>query len=69
MNQPYIDEHFHLRMTQKYIVEHNFTYWDEKITTPPGLYIFGYLFAILFKKFEFLTFKDEQITKLRHLNR
>ena len=35
--QPYMDEEFHARQTQLYC-DGNFTYWDPKITTPPGLY-------------------------------
>lgn len=40
---PFIDELFHLRQCQKYC-SYDFFSWDNKITTPPGLYLlaFGY---------------------------
>lgn len=34
---PYMDEIFHVPQAQKYCSA-NFTHWDPKITTPPGLY-------------------------------
>ncbi|XP_064472068.1 putative Dol-P-Glc:Glc(2)Man(9)GlcNAc(2)-PP-Dol alpha-1,2-glucosyltransferase [Ornithodoros turicata] len=34
----YMDEEFHIPQAQAYC-EHNFTHWDSKITTPPGLYL------------------------------
>lgn len=37
---PFIDEYFHLRQCATYCA-HRFTEWDNKITTPPGLYILG----------------------------
>lgn len=37
---PFIDEYFHLRQCQKYCA-HDFVSWDNKITTPPGLYLLG----------------------------
>jgi len=38
--KPYMDEIFHIPATQRYC-EGNYTYWDPKITTLPGLYIFS----------------------------
>lgn len=38
--EPYMDEIFHIPATQRYC-EGNFTYWDPKITTLPGLYLFS----------------------------
>jgi len=35
---PYMDEVFHIRQTQQYC-QGNFDIWDDKITTPPGLYL------------------------------
>ncbi|XP_076369992.1 alpha-1,2-glucosyltransferase Alg10 [Tachypleus tridentatus] len=35
---PYMDEIFHIPQTQSYC-KGNFTKWDPKITTPPGLYL------------------------------
>jgi len=37
---PLIDEIFHVPQAQKYCA-HEFRYWDSKITTPPGLYLFS----------------------------
>jgi hypothetical protein len=36
---PYMDEIFHIRQTQQYCLHGNWTHWDEKITTLPGLYV------------------------------
>src|SRR5690349_21489352 len=36
---PYMDEIFHVRQTQEYCLKGNWTHWDEKITTLPGLYV------------------------------
>ena len=38
---PYLDEVFHVGQAQKYWA-HNWKYWDQKITTPPGLYLWSY---------------------------
>ena len=40
VNYPFIDEIFHLRQCQTYC-DGNFSHWDDKITTPPGLYWLG----------------------------
>ena len=37
-----LDEIFHIPAAQRYC-DGNFSYWDPKITTPPGLYIFSSL--------------------------
>ena len=34
-DEPYMDEVFHIPQAQKYF-NGNFSYWDPKITTPPG---------------------------------
>lgn len=39
--EPYMDEAFHVRQAQAYWA-HNWTQWDPKITTPPGLYLWSY---------------------------
>jgi len=39
--QPYMDEIFHIPQAQAYCAG-NFTQWDPKITTLPGLYLFSY---------------------------
>lgn len=40
VTKPFIDEIFHLRQCSVYCA-HKFTEWDNKITTPPGLYLLG----------------------------
>lgn len=42
VKQPYMDEIFHIPQAQKYC-QHNYTYYDPKLTTPPGLYIISYM--------------------------
>ncbi|XP_067127075.1 dol-P-Glc:Glc(2)Man(9)GlcNAc(2)-PP-Dol alpha-1,2-glucosyltransferase [Centruroides vittatus] len=37
-NSPYMDEIFHVKQAEKYC-DGNFSEWDDKITTPPGLYL------------------------------
>eukprot|EP00756_Hemistasia_phaeocysticola_P024823 Hpha_TRINITY_DN15973_c0_g2::TRINITY_DN15973_c0_g2_i1::g.74572::m.74572/K03850/ALG10; alpha-1,2-glucosyltransferase len=37
---PYMDEEFHYRQTKTYLAG-NWSEWDPKITTPPGLYLAG----------------------------
>ena len=69
VQETYIDEYFHLGMTQKYLVEQNFTYWDPKITTPPGLYFLGYSFGKLIEQLIPVDFEGPQIYYLRFLNR
>ncbi|KAK4231016.1 DIE2/ALG10 family-domain-containing protein [Podospora fimiseda] len=38
--EPYLDEVFHIPQAQAYC-EGNYGHWDDKITTPPGLYLFS----------------------------
>ena len=38
--EPYMDEIFHIPQAQRYC-DGNFTQWDNKITTLPGLYLFS----------------------------
>ncbi|KAJ5618232.1 Dol-P-Glc:Glc(2)Man(9)GlcNAc(2)-PP-Dol alpha-1-2-glucosyltransferase [Penicillium herquei] len=40
--EPYLDEVFHVPQAQAYW-RHEWTHWDPKITTPPGLYLWSYL--------------------------
>lgn len=40
VRKPFIDELFHLRQAAVYC-KHDFFHWDDKITTPPGLYALG----------------------------
>lgn len=42
IKQPYMDEIFHVPQTQRYC-QGNITYYDPKLTTPPGLYLITYL--------------------------
>lgn len=44
LTHPYIDEIFHIRQCQAYC-HSKFSQWDSKITTPPGLYILGTIYA------------------------
>ncbi|KAI5960993.1 ALG10 [Candida pseudojiufengensis] len=44
IKQPFIDEIFHLRQCQTYC-KYNFKNWDNKITTPPGLYMLGFIYS------------------------
>lgn len=46
VTEPYVDEIFHFPQTVRYC-QGDFTYWDDKITTPPGLYILGYVYSKL----------------------
>ena len=36
VDQPYMDEPFHVDMARHYH-EGNYYYWNDKVTTPPGL--------------------------------
>lgn len=40
--EPYLDEVFHIPQAQAYWA-HQWTHWDPKLTTPPGLYLWSYL--------------------------
>jgi alpha-1,2-glucosyltransferase len=40
-----MDEIFHIRQTQTYCIQGNWSHWDEKITTLPGLYALATGFA------------------------
>ncbi|ORY58131.1 DIE2/ALG10 family-domain-containing protein [Pseudomassariella vexata] len=42
--EPYLDEFFHIPQAQAYC-EGKYLEWDDKITTPPGLYIFSIIWA------------------------
>ncbi|KAL4762001.1 dolichyl-P-Glc:Glc(2)Man(9)GlcNAc(2)-PP-dolichol alpha-1,2- glucosyltransferase [Aspergillus foveolatus] len=44
--EPYLDEAFHIPQAQAYW-SHQWTQWDPKITTPPGLYLFSYAVCAL----------------------
>lgn len=44
VTEPFIDEFFHLRQCQKYC-HYDFFSWDNKITTPPGLYLLAFAYA------------------------
>ena len=47
--EPYMDEVFHIPQARRYCAG-NFTQWDSKITTLPGLYVFSFgLLDPLFK--------------------
>ncbi|KAK6334024.1 glucosyltransferase [Orbilia brochopaga] len=42
--EPYLDEVFHIPQAQRYCLMH-FKDWDDKITTPPGLYLLSYVYV------------------------
>ncbi|QPG77067.1 hypothetical protein FOA43_004465 [Brettanomyces nanus] len=44
VNYPFIDEIFHVRQAQAFC-EGDWSYWDPKITTPPGLYFLAALYS------------------------
>ncbi|KAL2177808.1 glycosyltransferase family 59 protein [Thermothelomyces heterothallicus CBS 202.75] len=48
--EPYLDEVFHIPQAQKYCAGH-FRDWDDKITTPPGLY----LLSVAYHRFRLLS--------------
>ncbi|KHN98985.1 glycosyltransferase family 59 protein [Metarhizium album ARSEF 1941] len=47
VSEPYLDEVFHIPQAQKYC-EGKFLDWDDKITTPPGLYLFSIVLQRIF---------------------
>lgn len=49
VNHEFIDEEFHVKQCQDYC-NNNFFKWNNKITTPPGLYIIGWISAFLIDK-------------------
>ncbi|KAK3673711.1 glucosyltransferase [Recurvomyces mirabilis] len=46
VQEPYLDEVFHVRQAQHYC-NGRFDIWDPKITTPPGLYLLSYLGSLV----------------------
>lgn len=71
VKEPFIDEIFHLRQCQTYCAL-KFDEWDNKITTPPGLYVLGLIYARAIKYISFtsesLTSVCENINLLRSVN-
>ncbi|KEY68113.1 hypothetical protein S7711_05522 [Stachybotrys chartarum IBT 7711] len=47
--EPYLDEFFHIPQAQKYC-QGSFEEWDDKITTPPGLYILSIILPGIVRK-------------------
>lgn len=62
---PFIDEIFHLRQCAAYCA-HHFNVWDNKITTPPGLYLIGTWYHHILKALGFSN--SCGATALRSLN-
>lgn len=60
VKDPFIDEIFHLRQCQTYCAL-RFDIWDHKITTPPGLYILGMVYAEVVKR---ITFTSESLVSV-----
>eukprot|EP00958_Prasinococcus_capsulatus_P026520 scaffold4851_cov428-Prasinococcus_capsulatus_cf.AAC.20 len=42
---PYMDEVFHVPQAQQYCLNSNFHAYDQKLTTPPGLYLLHYAYS------------------------
>ena len=51
---PYMDEIFHIPQAQNYCT-YNFSHWDNKLTTPPGLYISSLILFLPISLFTALT--------------
>ncbi|KAI5948695.1 ALG10 [Candida theae] len=67
VTQPFIDEIFHLRQCQTYCA-YKFDQWDNKITTPPGLYILGFVYSKLIEVITGLPKLCQDFNVLRSLN-
>ncbi|CUM57331.1 unnamed protein product [Debaryomyces fabryi] len=71
VKDPFIDEIFHLRQCQTYC-SFRFDIWDHKITTPPGLYVLGMVYAEVVRMITFtsesLVSVCENINVLRSVN-
>lgn len=63
----YLDEVFHIPQAQEYC-KGNFHSWDPKITTPPGLYIIGYIHSNIFRLFNSDSETFCSVKTLRHAN-
>ncbi|KAH3685339.1 hypothetical protein WICPIJ_003691 [Wickerhamomyces pijperi] len=61
----FIDEIFHISMTERYI-QGDWAYWDPKITTPPGLYYLGFIWSQIGRIVPFV--KSDGLIWLRLLN-
>lgn len=67
VTEPFIDEIFHIPQTLQYIQKGDFKTWDNKITTPPGLYYIGYIFSKVISLLH-LPVDASSITVLRLVN-
>ena len=45
VQQPYMDELFHIPQSQQYCQRDHFADYDPKLTTPPGLYLVNYVYT------------------------
>ncbi|KAI7688744.1 Putative Dol-P-Glc:Glc(2)Man(9)GlcNAc(2)-PP-Dol alpha-1, 2-glucosyltransferase, partial [Sarcoptes scabiei] len=63
----FIDEQFHWNQTKAYCGG-NFFEWNEKITTPPGLYLISYVFSKLISLLGFDADRCESLNLLRSIN-
>ncbi|CCD24564.1 dolichyl-P-Glc:Glc(2)Man(9)GlcNAc(2)-PP-dolichol alpha-1,2- glucosyltransferase NDAI_0D02500 [Naumovozyma dairenensis CBS 421] len=63
----FIDEKFHINQTLTYLNGH-WTQWDPKITTPPGLYILGWLNYKIVHIIPFIKSWFSDLTTLRLTN-
>ncbi|KND91847.1 Dol-P-Glc:Glc(2)Man(9)GlcNAc(2)-PP-Dol alpha-1,2-glucosyltransferase [Tolypocladium ophioglossoides CBS 100239] len=65
--EPYLDEVFHIPQAQKYC-QGRFREWDDKITTPPGLYFFSVLLPQAASKIGLLWVYSCDAASLRVVN-
>ena len=66
--QPYMDEVFHIPQAQNYC-HGNYFFWNDKITTLPGLYFFSQFFLKLFSSIQNLDVADIcSVLELRFTN-
>lgn len=66
VKEPYMDEIYHIPQAQRYCLG-NFTYYDPKLTTPPGLYVITYIRIWLRDKI--LMFRNELVCDTIDLRR
>ncbi|KXS11763.1 glycosyltransferase family 59 protein [Gonapodya prolifera JEL478] len=65
--EPYMDEIFHVNQAQHYCAG-DWSYWDPKLTTPPGLYLGPAALSLVFKTFGFTSIEICSTAGLRALN-
>ena len=66
-NPKLLDEIFHIPAAQRYCAG-NFSYWDPKITTPPGLYLYSTLVIKLAQFASSKVLKDKFLNVIHFYN-